>query len=308
MSKSGVLNVNKPEGMTSHDVVARLRKRLGMKRVGHTGTLDPMATGVLPICFGNATRIIEYYDGDMKTYEAGMKLGVTTDTFDTTGEVVSEMPFDRVTEEMIVGVLSSFRGETMQVPPKYSALKVNGKPLYKYARAGIDVDVEAKKRKVYIPEIEATTIDLGSGTVDFRVTCSKGTYIRSICADAGEKLGCGACMSSLVRTASGFFRIEDSYGLEEIEAMSDDELYAAAAAPDETLPMLGIAEVRDKGEFFFINGRTLTGSSFTAVRECEAKSGNAAGMYRVYGEKGFLGIGKIEDGCLRPCKVMAERR
>ena len=144
MFENGILNINKPEGWTSQDVVAKLRGRLHIRRVGHTGTLDPMATGVLPVCFGKATRIIEYYDDDFKTYEAEMKLGMVTDTLDITGTVLETKPVD-VSEEDVIQAIDSFRGWITQIPPKYSALKVNGKPLYKYTREGVEVEIKSRK-------------------------------------------------------------------------------------------------------------------------------------------------------------------
>lgn len=145
MIAEGVINIYKPEGLTSHDVVARVRRRLGIRRTGHTGTLDPMATGVLPVCFGRATRMIEYYDGDFKTYKAELQLGGITDTLDSTGSFLEKRDFTQVTEAGLRDAVLSFEGEIRQVPPKYSALKVNGKPLYEYARKGLDVDVEKRQ-------------------------------------------------------------------------------------------------------------------------------------------------------------------
>ena len=199
MFENGILNINKPEGWTSQDVVAKLRGRLHIRRVGHTGTLDPMATGVLPVCFGKATRIIEYYDDDFKTYEAEMKLGMVTDTLDITGTVLETKPVD-VSEEDVIQAICSFRGWITQIPPKYSALKVNGKPLYKYAREGVEVEI--KSRKIYVADIQPMEVNLRENRILFRVTCSKGTYIRTICDDIGKKLGCGGTMTDLQRTQS----------------------------------------------------------------------------------------------------------
>ena len=194
MKNSGVININKPEGYTSHDVVARLRRRLGIKRVGHTGTLDPMATGVLPVCYGKATRIIEYYDHDWKTYEAELELGKVSDTLDSTGEVVEERSAAGVTREDVLALEPMYRGTITQIPPRYSALKINGRPLYKYAREGQEIDIDSKKREIEIRSFAFTSIDIPTRKVSFTVTCSKGTYIRSICAEIGELLGTGACL------------------------------------------------------------------------------------------------------------------
>lgn len=163
MIAEGVINIYKPEGLTSHDVVARVRRRLGIRRTGHTGTLDPMATGVLPVCFGRATRMIEYYDGDFKTYKAELQLGGITDTLDSTGSFLEKRDFSQVTEAGLRDAVLSFEGEIRQVPPKYSALKVNGKPLYEYARKGLDVDVEKKARNVFIKSISIDSVDMTRG-------------------------------------------------------------------------------------------------------------------------------------------------
>ena len=208
MKNSGVININKPEGYTSHDVVAKLRRKLGIKRVGHTGTLDPMATGVLPVCFGKDTRLIEYYDHDWKTYVAELELGKITDTLDITGEVLEEREVKDITAEDVESIAARYRGTITQIPPKYSALKVNGRPLYKYAREGQEIDIEAKKRQIEIKHFEFNFIDIDSKKVSFIVTCSKGTYIRSICSEIGELLGVGATVTKLVRTKSGVFTDE----------------------------------------------------------------------------------------------------
>ena len=241
MFENGILNINKPEGWTSQDVVAKLRGRLHIRRVGHTGTLDPMATGVLPVCFGKATRIIEYYDDDFKTYEAEMKLGMVTDTLDSTGTVLETKPVD-VSEEDVIQAIDSFRGWITQIPPKYSALKVNGKPLYKYAREGAEVEI--KSRKIYVEDIQLVEVNLRENRILFRVTCSKGTYIRTICDDIGKKLGCGGTMTALQRTQSGCFRVEDARTLPEILEMTDEELERCVIPMDKTLVHLGRIELK----------------------------------------------------------------
>ena len=215
---NGVVIVDKPAGITSHDVVDRVRKLLGVKKAGHTGTLDPMATGVLAVCVGEATKIASFLAGDDKGYEATMRLGVRTDTQDMTGRVVTEQE-PRVTEADVKAVLATFSGTITQVPPKYSAVKVRGKALYKWARKG--VNVEAAARQVSIREIHVRGIALP--LVSFAVTCSKGTYVRTLCADAGDRLGCGAALERLRRTASGIFREEDAVRL---DGDSDDGIRA----------------------------------------------------------------------------------
>ena len=211
----GVIVIRKEKGFTSHDVVAKLRGILHMKKIGHTGTLDPDAEGVLPVALGKATRLVDMITDKEKTYEAVMRLGVVTDTQDMSGTVLSQTTELSVTEEELCTVVSSFVGDYMQVPPMYSALKVNGKKLCDLAREG--VEVERKARKVQILDIAILSIDLPRVTM--RVHCSKGTYIRTLCHDIGEKLGCGACMEYLVRTRVSDFQIEDAKTLQEIETI-----------------------------------------------------------------------------------------
>ena len=308
MFENGILNINKPEGWTSQDVVAKLRGRLHIRRVGHTGTLDPMATGVLPVCFGKATRIIEYYDDDFKTYEAEMKLGMVTDTLDITGTVLETKLVD-VSEEDVIQAIDSFRGWITQIPPKYSALKVNGKPLYKYAREGVEVEI--KSRKIYVADIQAMEVNLGENRILFRVTCSKGTYIRTICDDIGKKLGCGGTMTALQRTQSGCFRVEDARTLPEILEMTDEELERCVVPMDETLVHLGRIELKSMASVpFYYNGREID-TGYVNVLASPAvpaalKEGSPLGdKYRVYDPEGkFLGISSLRENTLYPEKVI----
>lgn len=308
MFENGILNINKPEGWTSQDVVAKLRGRLHIRRVGHTGTLDPMATGVLPVCFEKATRIIEYYDDDFKTYEAEMKLGMVTDTLDITGTVLETKPVD-VSEEDVIQTIDSFRGWITQIPPKYSALKVNGKPLYKYAREGVEVEI--KSRKIYVEDIQPVEVNLGENRILFRVTCSKGTYIRTICDDIGKKLGCGGTMTSLQRTQSGCFRVEDARTLPEILEMTDEELERCVIPMDETLVHLGRIELKSMESVpFYYNGREIdTGYvnvlASPAVPEAMQEESRLGDKYRVYDPEGkFLGISSLRENTLYPEKVI----
>lgn len=308
MFENGILNINKPEGWTSQDVVAKLRGRLHIRRVGHTGTLDPMATGVLPVCFGKATRIIEYYDDDFKTYEAEMKLGMVTDTLDITGTVLETKPVD-VSEEDVIQAIDSFRGWITQIPPKYSALKVNGKPLYKYAREGVEVEI--KSRKIYVTDIQPMEVNLGENRILFRVTCSKGTYIRTICDDIGKKLGCGGTMTALQRTQSGCFRVEDARTLPEILEMTDEELARCVIPMDETLVHLGKIELKSMESVpFYYNGREIdTGYvnvlASPAVPEALQEGSRLGEKYRVYDPEGkFLGISSLRENTLYPEKVI----
>lgn len=308
MFENGILNINKPEGWTSQDVVAKLRGRLHIRRVGHTGTLDPMATGVLPVCFGKATRIIEYYDNDFKTYEAEMKLGMVTDTLDITGTVLETKPVD-VSEEDVIQAIDSFRGWITQIPPKYSALKVNGKPLYKYAREGVEVEI--KSRKIYVEDIQPVEVNLRENRILFRVTCSKGTYIRTICDDIGKKLGCGGTMTALQRIQSGCFRVEDARTLPEILEMTDEELKRCVIPMDETLVHLGRIELKSMESVpFYYNGREIdTGYvnvlASPAVPEAMQEESRLGDKYRVYDPEGkFLGISSLRENTLYPEKVI----
>jgi tRNA pseudouridine55 synthase len=214
----GVVIVDKPAGITSHDAVDRVRKLLGERKAGHTGTLDPMATGVLAVCVGEATKIASFLTGDDKVYEATMRLGVRTDTLDMTGQVLTEQE-PRATDADVKAVLAAFTGTITQVPPQYSAVKVRGKALYKWARKGIRV--EPPPREVQIREILLQGIELPR--VRFTVTCSKGTYVRTLCADMGDRLGCGAALEQLRRTRSGIFRLQDAVRL---DGESDDGIRA----------------------------------------------------------------------------------
>ena len=308
MFENGILNINKPEGWTSQDVVAKLRGRLHIRRVGHTGTLDPMATGVLPVCFGKATRIIEYYDDDFKTYEAEMKLGMVTDTLDITGTVLETKPVD-VSEEDVIQTIDSFRGWITQIPPKYSALKVNGKPLYKYAREGVEVEI--KSRKIYVEDIQPVEVNLRENRILFRVTCSKGTYIRTICDDIGKKLGCGGTMTALQRTQSGCFRVEEARTLPEILEMTDEELERCVIPMDKTLVHLGRIELKSMESVpFYYNGREIdTGYvnvlASPAVPEAMQEESRLGDKYRVYDPEGkFLGISSLRENTLYPEKVI----
>lgn len=216
MQINGVINVYKEKGYTSHDVVAKLRGILGQKKIGHTGTLDPDAEGVLPVCLGKATKVCDLLADKDKTYHAILLLGKTTDTQDTSGRVLREAEVTSSIKE-VYQAIQSFQGDYEQVPPMYSALKVNGKKLYELAREGRTVEREA--RKVQIHEIKIHEIVLPR--VSMTVSCSKGTYIRTLCHDIGEKLGCGGCMEQLLRTQVGSFFLEDSLKLEEIEILKD---------------------------------------------------------------------------------------
>lgn len=226
----GVLIVNKPEGITSHDVVGKIRKLYGTRKVGHTGTLDPLATGVLVILLGRAAKAAEYLVADRKTYQARLTLGLTTDTEDITGKVLTQSN-DILSKEAVMTACGEFLGKIKQIPPMYSALKVDGKKLYDLAREGIEV--ERKARDIEIFQLVCTPTDKAN-EYELLVECSSGTYIRTLCADIGAALGCGGVMSALHRVKAGGFAIENSHTLEEIEALELSERYNLLA-PTESL-------------------------------------------------------------------------
>lgn len=209
----GVINIYKPKGMTSHDVVSVLRKKLNIKQVGHTGTLDPFAEGVLPVCVGKATRLIEYFDDD-KEYLATVQFGSQTTTYDLEGDVTKTSNI-KVTKSNLEKELEAFRGEILQTPPIYSAIKVNGKKLYEYAREGKEVKIEPRKVTIY--KIELKNFDELKQQAEITIKCSKGTYIRSIANDLGEKLGCYGHLIKLVRTQAGKFVVENSVQLDDLD-------------------------------------------------------------------------------------------
>lgn len=227
----GVININKEKGYTSHDVVAKLRGIVGQKKIGHTGTLDPDATGVLPVCLGKATKLCDMLTDKNKTYETVMLLGKTTDTQDISGEVLNEGSVAELTEEMVKEAVMLFVGDYMQVPPMYSALKVNGKKLYELAREGIVI--ERKARPVTILDIKIKEIALPR--VRMEVSCSKGTYIRTLCNDIGEKLGCGACMEELIRTKVSRFELKDSLTLDEVRVLKEEGKLEDILVPIDTM-------------------------------------------------------------------------
>ncbi len=253
---SGVLNINKEAGFTSHDVVAIVRKNLNRVKTGHTGTLDPDAEGVLPICIGNATKIATFLSSDIKEYVAVAALGVTTTTQDLTGDVVEKKDFV-FDEAKITEVVNGFLGDYFQTPPMYSAIKVDGKKLYELARAGKHIDVE--KRAIHIYEIEITKF-LPPDKFQFRVLCSKGTYIRTLCSDIGEKLGCGGAMAHLTRTKSGIFKIENSISLEDFKnACTSGEVEKLITPIDQVLDLKKVI-AKPQAEKFLYNGNIVSGN------------------------------------------------
>ena len=301
MIKEGILNINKPQNMTSHDVVAIVRKCTGIKKVGHTGTLDPMATGVLPVCIGKSTRIIEYLDMDIKKYRCKMILGLETDTQDIWGKVLKRESTDRITESDIRKAFEKFHGVISQKPPMYSALKVNGKKLYEYAREGKKVEV--KSRNIYIKSLDIEDISLGDEkTVTFTVECSKGTYIRTICQDAGTALGCSAVLCELTRLSSGKFDLSEGITIDELREMSKEEIEKKLYSTDYPLDKFGKVETDEVNSVRFVNGWHLDLSDcrilkrpvyenedfYLPIRDEYRRAYNIYGT--VFGKKCFLGV------------------
>lgn len=251
---NGILNVNKPAGITSFGVVARLKRLLGEKRAGHMGTLDPMATGVLPVCLGRATRVVRYLIGSNKTYLAVIRLGITTDTYDREGTVVDEKDTDAVTIGQVQTALASFQGTIEQVPPRYSAVKYRGKRSCDLARAGIYV--ELKPRQVRIDRIEL--LDARMPVIKVLIECSKGTYIRTLAYDTGRMLGCGAHLADLTRTSCGVFRIEDALSPDDIEHIYRQGKLDTYLYPVES-PLAGwqMVVVNGEDEYAVRNGRPI---------------------------------------------------
>lgn len=279
----GIVIVDKPQGWTSQDVTARLRRVFGTRRIGHGGTLDPMATGVLPVFVGRATRAVEFFEHAEKTYETVLRLGITTDTEDMTGTVLREENVS-FTEELLQETLAAFRGEILQIPPMYSALKVNGQKLCDLARKG--KTVERQPRPITIHEL--TLVERGENTLRLRVRCSKGTYIRTLCKDIGEKLGCGGCMESLRRVAAGEYTIDEAVPLQTLLDTEEPEKY-----------------LRDVDTMF----RNYPAVTLTANQETRCRNGNAfsvslaPGTYRAYSQGGeFLMLAKVDGGVMSTIK------
>ncbi len=290
---NGIINVYKESGFTSFDVVAKLRGILKQKKIGHTGTLDPDAEGVLVVCLGKATRLCDILTDKDKSYTATLLLGRTTDTEDTSGKLLTENEVN-VTEEEVTNAIRSFVGEYDQIPPMYSAIKVNGKKLYELAREGIEI--ERTPRRVAIHKIDIISIELPY--VTFRVSCGKGTYIRSLCRDIGEKLGCGGIMDKLVRdsvnaTETGkIFSLQDSLTLKQIEAMVENGQFEQCIIPvDQMFPKLAGYRVNENGNKKLYNGNLLVSKDFTAEymkeedgKKCLVydKDGQFAAIYRYH--------------------------
>ena len=280
---NGIVIVDKPQDWTSQDVTARLRRVFNTRRIGHGGTLDPMATGVLPVFVGRATRGVEFFEHAEKTYETVLRLGLTTDTEDITGTVLTRQDVN-VTAQQAERALEAFRGEIFQIPPMYSALKVGGQKLCDLARKG--KEVERKPRPITIHEL--TLLEQGENTLRLRVRCSKGTYIRTLCKDIGEALGCGGCMAELRRVTAGEYTIEEAVPLQELLDAQEPEKYLRGV---DTL-FRNHPEVK------------LTPNQETRCRNGNSFSRNLAdGTYRAYSQSGeFLMLAKVENGVMSTVK------
>ena len=292
----GMINVYKEKGFTSHDVVAKLRGICKQKKIGHTGTLDPDAVGVLPVCLGCATRLCDMLTDKDKEYVAVLRLGITTDTQDATGKVLAEKEVS-VSEEEVRAVIASFEGEQLQIPPMYSALKVNGKKLYELAREG--KEIERKARPIVVHEIEILSENMPEFTI--RVKCSKGTYIRTICHDIGQKLSCGGVMVNLKRTQVGNFGIEDAYTLSQKEDMAKEgklcEILLPVEKVFEKLPEIRVKETAMKA---LLNGNQLKKEEILMLSDEALK----AEEVRVYGADGrFYGVYGYQEGRKLFCPI-----
>ncbi|MCY6483928.1 tRNA pseudouridine(55) synthase TruB [Clostridium aestuarii] len=287
---NGIVNVYKPEGITSFDVVRKIRNITRIKKVGHTGTLDPMACGVLPVCIGKATKIVDYIMNDYKIYKTQLKLGVVTDTYDREGKIISTSEVN-ISETDLKNTINSFKGEISQIPPMYSAIKVQGKRLYELARQGIEIERQARNITLH----EINILDINLPYVTFEVKCSKGTYIRSLCYDIGTKLNCGGTMWYLERTESGNFKKNDSIKLEDI---TEDNINDFLIPLDEALDKYKKINVTSKVAKLLINGVEIQNQNLLKKFELNK-------MYRFYTEdEKFIGIGMRKDTGLKIKKLL----
>ena len=298
---NGVINVYKEPGYTSHDVVAKLRGILKQKKIGHMGTLDPNAVGVLPVCLGKATKLCNLLSEKDKTYTATMLLGIETDTQDTTGQITNQTPEEEVmklSEEKVFDVIKSYIGEYDQIPPMFSAIKINGQKLYNLARKG--EEIERPPRHCKIIDITITKIDLPR--VSFHVTCSKGTYVRTLCYDIGKDLGVGACMEKLTRTRVERFDIKDSISLSQIEEIRDQGVLEQYITPvDEILDMYSKCMVSEEAEKLLYNGNIFT--SRNTLLKMNHQDGQTVRVYTHDGKFIGLYMYNAEKQIYKPIKI-----
>ena len=284
---NGIVIVDKPQEWTSQDVTARLRRVFNTRRIGHGGTLDPMATGVLPVFVGRGTRGVEFFEHAEKTYEAVLQLGLTTDTEDTTGTVLERREV-HISETEFAEILTQFRGKIMQTPPMYSALKINGQKLVDLARKGQVVERQPREIEIFRLDL----LEFGGDTARLRVRCSKGTYIRTLCKDIGEALGCGGCMAELRRVQAGEYTIEESVPLQVLlETENPEEYLRPVDSMFRNYPSVTLSEKQET--------RCRNGNSFSVTMD--------AGTYRAYSKSGeFLMLAKVEDGVMSTIKSFFE--
>ncbi len=294
--KAGILVVNKSKDMTSHDVVSILRRKLKIKRIGHTGTLDPMATGVLPICIGNATRISEYIMEQGKSYIASLKFGYSTTTYDSTGDVVDKSDKVSFTDSEILEVIDKYIGNIKQTPPIYSAIKVDGKKLYEYAREGKSVEIKSRNVDIY----DIKLLENSGENIKIYVKCSKGTYIRSLIHDIGISLGTFAHMTDLIRTSVGKFDIEDSYDIDSIDNMSIDEISQALISIEDSLYNLDKINIKEDIKQRLINGQRINVKTLNINFDDLSEDTDIS----VYVQNEFIGIGEINNNILKMEKVL----
>lgn len=291
----GIINIYKERGYTSHDAVNIVRRALGRIKTGHTGTLDPYAEGVLPVCVGRATKLADYISADIKEYKAELTLGISTDTEDITGSVLAEKNVNCTREEVISAILS-FKGEYSQIPPMYSAIKINGKKLYELAREGKQTERKARTVNIYdIRDIRS----LDNNKFELYVLCSKGTYIRSLCRDIGDKLGCGGCMSALTRTRSGSFRIEDSIKIEDFKKIvSENRLEEILIPPERMLKDYKSVHIDPKAAKYAENGNKI---SLSYLKERDICAGERVTAF--YADR-LIGIYEAEEGFIKPVTML----
>ncbi|MBD3640507.1 MAG: tRNA pseudouridine(55) synthase TruB [Marinobacter sp.] len=274
---NGILVIDKPQGVTSNGILQQVKRLYGAAKAGHTGALDPLATGVLPLCFGEATKFSQMMLDSDKAYITTARLGVRTETGDSEGKIVEEKPVPHLDVEQVEAVLERFRGAIEQVPSMYSALKHKGRPLYEYAREGIEVDRPARPVTIY----ELTLLELRENEMDLAVSCTKGTYIRSLVEDIGEALGCGAHVSALRRTMASGFTLANAHDVSELEAMRErgESLDGLLEAPDSALSMFPEVRLEGSAAVSILNGQQVRISNQPLE-----------GFVRVYGEQGFIGL------------------
>lgn len=295
----GILPIYKPAGMTSHDVVAKARKLLNIRRIGHTGTLDPQVTGVLPLCVGRATRLVEYIQELPKEYKAVMVFGFATDTEDTTGAIVAKQEIVDLSKEQLLHTIQQFVGEIEQIPPMYSAVKVNGKRLYELAREGKMIERKSRKAFIYDISIDELKLNLECPEVSFHVTCSKGTYIRTLCVDIGRALNVPSVMKKLIRTRTGHFTLEDCVTLEQLEALCEaGQAHSVLIPADQGIKHFPSITVNEVEANRLYNGLQIS------VNEAAFSSNNQ--LVRAYENSGvFMGVFQFlaEQRRIVPIKV-----